>query len=88
VVISRDAVADSRSATKYFGDAGEITAWSRSLVVQADGLSIPGDYVDVLRPTAAGWRIRSRRLSLRNRLDQSPDGEPWRTESFATWSAA
>ena len=74
------------TATRYLGGAGEVTAWSRSLVVQADGLSVPGDFVDALLPTAAGWRIRSRRLSLRNRPGRSPDGEPWRTESFATWS--
>ena len=55
------------AATRYTGDAGEITAWSRSLVVQADGISRPGDYVDVLVPTDAGWRIRSRRVSARNR---------------------
>jgi hypothetical protein len=76
------------TATQYFGDSGEITAWSRSLVVQADGLSVPGDYVDILVPTAAGWRIRSRRASARNRPGPAPDGQPWRTESFATWSAA
>jgi hypothetical protein len=75
------------TATKYLGDSGEITAWSRSLVVRADGLSIPGDYVDVLVPAAAGWRIRSRRISARNRPGQSLDGQAWRTESFATWSA-
>jgi hypothetical protein len=75
------------TATKYFGDAGEITAWSRYLVVHADGLSVPGDYVDILVPTPAGWRIRHRRISARNRPDQAPDGQPWRTESFATWSS-
>jgi hypothetical protein len=56
-------------------------------VVQADGFSIPGDYIDVLVPTAAGWRIRSRRISGRNRPDRAPDGQAWRTENFATWSA-
>jgi SnoaL-like domain len=75
------------TATRYLGATGEITAWSRSLVVQADGISIPGDDIDVLVPTADGWRIRSRRSSRRNQPGPAPGGQPWRTESFATWSA-
>lgn len=72
---------------KLSGDQQEIIAWSRFLIVEAAGTSISGDYLDVLTRTADGWRIRSRRTSLRNRTGQMPDGQPWRTESFATWNA-
>ncbi len=75
------------TATRWLGDGGEISAWSRFLVVEAAGTTISGDYVDRLTRTAGGWRIRSRRISLRNRAGQAPDGQPWRTESFSTWTA-
>ncbi|MCW2530275.1 MAG: nuclear transport factor 2 family protein [Pseudonocardiales bacterium] len=65
----------------------EVSAWSRFLVVEASGITISGDYVDTLTNTEDGWRIRSRRISLRNRPDQTPDGQAWRTESFSTWNA-
>jgi hypothetical protein len=64
-----------------------VSAWSRFLIVEAAGTTISGDYADVLTGTAEGWRIRSRRISLRNRPGTAPDGQPWRTESFATWIA-
>jgi hypothetical protein len=74
------------TTTKYLGQ-GEVSAWSRFLIVEAAGTTISGDYVDVLIPTADGWRVRSRRVSLRNRPDRAPDGTAWRRESFATWNA-
>ena len=70
-----------------FRPDGTVSAWSRFLIVEAAGTTISGDYVDVLSDTAEGWRIRSRRISLRNRPGSAPDGQPWRTESFATWIA-
>jgi hypothetical protein len=73
--------------TKYSADKSAITAWSRFLVVEASGTTMSGDYVDTFTRTPEGWRIRSRRLSLRNRPDKAPDGQPWRTESFTTWDA-
>ncbi len=72
--------------TRFLAD-GTVSAWSRFLIVEAVGTTISGDYVDVLSDTAEGWRIRSRRISLRNRPGAAPDGQPWRTESFATWIA-
>ena len=72
--------------TRFLAD-GTVSAWSRFLIVEAAGTTISGDYVDVLSDTAEGWRIRSRRISLRNRPGAAPDGQPWRTESFATWIA-
>jgi hypothetical protein len=73
------------TVTKPWGTNGDVTAWSRFLVVEAAGTTVSGDYVDVLTNTPDGWRIRSRRISLRNRPDQAPNGEPWRTQTFATW---
>lgn len=73
--------------TKPSADGQEISAWSRFLVVAATGTTVSGDYVDVLTDAGDGLRIQSRRVSLRNRPDQTPDGEAWRTESFATWNA-
>jgi hypothetical protein len=70
------------------GGGQTIAAWSRFLVVQADGITISGDYIDELVPTTDGWRVRSRRISLRNRPDTTPDGQAWRTESFASWNAS
>jgi hypothetical protein len=70
------------------GGPEKVRAWSRFLIVQADGITISGDYIDELVHTADGWRIRSRRISLRNRPDKTPDGQAWRTESFATWNAS
>lgn len=55
-------------------------AWSRFLVLQPDGVLVAGDYADELVDTADGWRIRERRISLRGRRDNAPDGEPWRVE--------
>jgi len=75
------------TATRWLGDGNEISALSRFLVVEATGTTISGDYVDVLTSTADGWRIRSRRISLRNRAGQAPGGQPWRTESFSAWTA-
>jgi hypothetical protein len=70
------------------GGRETVEAWSRFLVVLADGITISGDYIDELIQAADGWRIRSRRISLRNRPDKAPDGQAWRTESFATWNAS
>jgi hypothetical protein len=75
------------TTTKYL-HRGEVSAWSRFLIVEAAGTTISGDYVDELTPTTGGWRIRSRRVSLRNRPDHAPDGAEWRRESFATWTAS
>jgi SnoaL-like domain len=75
------------TVTKYSGTQGEVSAWSRFLVVEAAGTTISGDYVDVLTDTIDGWRIRSRRISPRNRPGQAPDGQAWRSESFSTWNA-
>jgi len=72
--------------TRFLAD-GTVSAWSRFLIVEAVGTTISGDYIDVLSDTAEGWRILSRRISLRNRPGAAPDGQPWRTESFATWAA-
>jgi 3-phenylpropionate/cinnamic acid dioxygenase small subunit len=71
--------------TRFDGGRSAVGAWSRFLVVEASGVTVSGDYIDALTATDGGWRIRSRRISLRNRSDQTPDGEPWRTESFASW---
>lgn len=70
-----------------FRPDGTVSAWSRFLIVEAAGTTISGDYADELTGTAEGWRIRSRRISLRNRPGTAPGGPPWRTESFATWMA-
>ena len=72
--------------TRFLAD-GTVSAWSRFLLVEAVGTAISGDYVDVLSNTAEGWRICSRRISLRNQAGAAPDGQPWRTESFVTWIA-
>ena len=66
---------------------GTVRAWSKFYIVRGDGTVGSGDYQDTLVKTAGGWRIRSRRISLRNRPGSAPDGQPWRTESFATWIA-
>lgn len=57
-----------------------MNAWSRFLIVEAAGTTISGDYVDVLSDTAEGWRIRSRRISLRNR--PAAIHRPFRPERF------
>lgn len=44
---------------------GEVTARSKFLGVRRDGSVGSGVYDDVLRRTAAGWRISRRRVSIR-----------------------
>ncbi len=44
---------------------GQVTARSKFLGVQRDGSVGSGTYDDVLRRTSHGWRISSRRVSLR-----------------------
>jgi hypothetical protein len=75
------------TVTRYSAERTAVSAWSRFLVVEASGTTVSGDYVDELTRSPDGWRIQSRRVSLRNRPDQAPDGQAWRTESFASWNA-
>ncbi|GGF94301.1 hypothetical protein GCM10007304_05130 [Rhodococcoides trifolii] len=63
-------------------ESGAIHAWSRFLIVEFDATSLTGDYVDELVETTDGLRISKRRISTRNR----PEDSQGRRESFATWS--
>ncbi len=37
------------TATRYVGSSGDVSAWSRFLLVEASGRTASGDYVDLLR---------------------------------------
>jgi hypothetical protein len=66
-------------------DGATVQAWSRFIHIEFDATSLGGDYIDKFTETPAGWRISARRISRRNRADSAPGGDPWRTETFASW---
>lgn len=61
----RNPVAHLVTNTVVAEHGGEVTARSKFLGVRRDGSVGSGVYEDVLRPTADGWRVAHRRVSLR-----------------------
>lgn len=61
----RNPVAHLVTNTMVAIESGQVTARSKFLGVQRDGLVGSGTYDDVLHRTPRGWRISSRRVSLR-----------------------
>lgn len=69
------------------GPGGSVHAWSRLITVGFDAGAGTGDYTDLFVPTGDGLRIARRRVRMRNRADEAPDGSPWPTATFAVWEA-
>ena len=61
----RNPVAHLTTNTVVSLEDGDVTARSKFLGVQRDGSVGSGTFDDVLRRTSDGWRISSRRVSLR-----------------------
>lgn len=62
---SRNPVAHVVTNTVVTAEGGQVAARSKFLGVQRDGSVGSGTYDDVLLRTPLGWRISSRRVSLR-----------------------
>jgi ketosteroid isomerase-like protein len=65
---------------------GTVRAVSRYLQLRPDGGVVNGEYLDVVVPTAAGWRVSSRRV-LR-RYPPMDEGGPGRATYGPFWPSA
>ena len=65
------------TTTKYSSIEREVSAWSRFLSSRRP-VRRSAVTTSTSDPTVDGWRVRSRRVSLRNRPDRAPDGTAWR----------
>ncbi|KUG60130.1 hypothetical protein AVL61_09270 [Kocuria rosea subsp. polaris] len=61
-----------------------VRAWSKWLVVRADGSALGGDQLDLLVRTPRGWRIAERRIAA---LDVTGEAAPARTLGAADFLA-
>jgi hypothetical protein len=64
---------------------GIAIAWSRFILVAAEGTAAGGDYLDTLGRGDDGWRITHRRVTERNRTRPAGEYSSAGAEDFASW---